>query len=51
LKYPDATLATYVRRQMKYLKHASKMLTKTPEKTLETIANVRNIHKTLATYV
>jgi hypothetical protein len=36
---------------MKYLKHVSKMLTKTPEKTLKTIANIRNIHETLTTYV
>jgi hypothetical protein len=33
LKYPNATLATYKRGQMKLLKHASKTLAKTPEKT------------------
>jgi hypothetical protein len=28
LQHPDATLATFVRRQMKHLKHASETLTK-----------------------
>jgi predicted type IV restriction endonuclease len=32
LKHPDATLATYKRRQIKYLKHVSEKLEK---KTLE----------------
>jgi hypothetical protein len=34
LKHPYATVATYKRRQMKHLKHASETLTKTPEKTI-----------------
>jgi hypothetical protein len=29
LKYPDATVATYKKRQMKHLKQASKILVKT----------------------
>jgi hypothetical protein len=33
LKHPDLTVVTYKRRQMKYLKHASKTLAKTPENT------------------
>jgi hypothetical protein len=52
LKYPDATPATYKRRQMKYLKHASETLAKIPRKHLKNIANIGNIEiKTLATYV
>jgi hypothetical protein len=43
LKYLDATLAIYKRRQIKYLKHMSKTLEKTPEKHLKTIANIYNI--------
>jgi hypothetical protein len=35
LKHPDATLATYILRQMKHMKHASETLAKTAEKTLE----------------
>jgi hypothetical protein len=33
LKYSDATLTTYIYRQMKHLKHASETLTKTPKNT------------------
>jgi hypothetical protein len=33
LKYSDETIATYKRRQIKYLKHMSKTLTKTPKNT------------------
>jgi hypothetical protein len=33
LKYSDATLATYILRLMKHLKHESKTLIKTPKKT------------------
>jgi len=33
LKHPNATLATYVLRQMKHLKHASEALAKTPKNT------------------
>jgi hypothetical protein len=33
LKHLDLTVAIYKRRQMKYLKHASKTLAKTPENT------------------
>ena len=33
----------YIRRQMKHLKYASETLTKTYEKHLKTIANIRNI--------
>jgi hypothetical protein len=52
LKHPDATLATYVRRQMKQLEHASKILAKTHEKHLKTIANhMQQPDTTLATYV
>jgi hypothetical protein len=43
LKHPNATVATYKRRQMKQLKHASETFTKTTEKHLKTIANKRNI--------
>jgi hypothetical protein len=32
LKHPDTTLPTYVRRQMKYLKHVSETLAKIPKK-------------------
>jgi hypothetical protein len=41
LKHPNTTVATYVRRQMKHLKHASefeKKNLKTLEKPLETYA-------------
>jgi hypothetical protein len=38
LKHPDAILATYKRRQMKHLKHASETSAKTCEKHLKTIA-------------
>jgi hypothetical protein len=37
LKHPDAILATYVRRQMKHLKHVSQTLAKTPEKHLKSL--------------
>jgi hypothetical protein len=37
LKHPDATLATYVCRQMKRLKHVSETLAKTLEKPFESI--------------
>jgi hypothetical protein len=37
LKHPDATLATYVCRQMKHLKHVSETLAKTLEKPFESI--------------
>jgi hypothetical protein len=43
LKHPDATLATYVRRQIKHLNHASKTLAKMHEKYLKTITNIHNI--------
>jgi hypothetical protein len=35
LKHQDVTLATYVSKQMKHLKHASEALTKTPQKHLK----------------
>jgi hypothetical protein len=40
LKHPDTILATYVCRQMKYLKHASETLTKTPEKHFKIIVKI-----------
>jgi hypothetical protein len=55
LKHPDATLATYKRRQMKYQKvqnqlarltpfnHCVDMLLKYLQKHLKTIANIANI--------
>jgi hypothetical protein len=39
----DVTIATYKRRQVKHLKQASKILVKTLEKHLKTIANICNI--------
>jgi hypothetical protein len=39
LKHLDVTLATYVSKQIKHLKHASEI----HEKDLKTIANIRNI--------
>jgi hypothetical protein len=52
LKYSDATLATYKRRQMKHLKHASEILAKTLEKHLKTITNItQHPDKILRTYV
>jgi hypothetical protein len=33
LKHPDVILATYKRRQMKHLKHASETLAKIPKST------------------
>jgi hypothetical protein len=51
LKYPDAILATYNRRQMKNLKHASEtFVKKTCEKHLKTIAAHTPSRKILATY-
>jgi hypothetical protein len=48
LKHPDTTLATYKKRQMKHLKHASETLAKQ----LKTTANIhKHPNKTLATYV
>jgi hypothetical protein len=47
LKHPNETLATYVRRQMKYLKHASETLAKhlkTDEKSLQNICNIHIKH-------
>jgi hypothetical protein len=41
LKHPDASLATYKRRQMKHLKHVSKTLAKIPEKPLRTYATCK----------
>jgi hypothetical protein len=40
LKHSDATLATYIRRQMKHLKHTSETLVKTLENTCVAIANI-----------
>jgi hypothetical protein len=52
LKHPDATVATYKRRQMKHLKRAFETLAQTPEKHLKTIANICNIQmKHLQTYI
>ena len=52
LKHRDATLPIYVRRQMKHLKYVSKILKKTPEKHLKTIAkHTQYPNKTLATYM
>jgi hypothetical protein len=41
LKYPDATLATYVWRQVKHLRHVSETLAKTPEKHCKTFTTSR----------
>jgi DICT domain-containing protein len=43
LKHPDATVATYKRKQMKHLKQASETLEITPEKHLKIIANIYSI--------
>jgi hypothetical protein len=51
LKHPDTTIATYKRRQMKYLKYTSKTLAKKPEKHLKTTANIRNVQMKLVTDV
>jgi hypothetical protein len=48
LKYPDTTLATYVRRQVKHLRHMSETLTKTLISTLRQ-CNIQI--NTLAKYV
>ena len=45
LKHPDATLATYVGRQIKYMKHTSETLAATPDLLL------KYLDETLATYV
>jgi hypothetical protein len=45
LKHLNATLATYVRRQMKHMKHASETLTATPDLLL------KHPNETLTTYV
>jgi hypothetical protein len=37
LKHSDATLATYIRRQMKHTKYASETLAETPDKHLKTM--------------
>jgi hypothetical protein len=44
LKHPYVIVAIYKRRQMKQLKQASEILTKTFEKHSKTIANICNIH-------
>jgi hypothetical protein len=41
LKHPDATLATYVRRQIKHLKYASETIAKTLENHYKTYATSR----------
>jgi hypothetical protein len=52
LKHPDATVATYKRRQIKHLKQVSEILVKMLEKHLKTIANICNIQmKHLQTYI
>jgi hypothetical protein len=45
LKHPDATLSTYVWRQIKHMKHASETLALTPDLLL------KHPDETLATYV
>jgi hypothetical protein len=45
LNHPDAKLATYVRRQMKHMKHASETLAATPDLLL------KHPDEILATYV
>jgi hypothetical protein len=50
LKHPNTTVATYVRRQLKYFKHASETLEKTPEKQLGPLQPYANI-QIHATYV
>ena len=48
LKHFHVTLATYVSRQMKHLKHASKTLAKTPEKYLKLLQkHTQHLDKTL----
>jgi hypothetical protein len=52
LKHLDVTVATYKRRQMKYLKQPFKTLAKTFKKHLKTIAKICNVQmKHLQTYV
>jgi uncharacterized circularly permuted ATP-grasp superfamily protein len=43
LKHPNTTVATYVSRQLKHLKHASETLKKHLKKHLKTIATIHNI--------
>jgi hypothetical protein len=43
LKHIDATVATYRKRQMKYLKQTSETVVKTSEKHSKIIANICNI--------
>jgi hypothetical protein len=51
LKHPDAINATYVRKQIKHLKHVSETLAKTTEKHLKTFATrMQHQIKTFATY-
>jgi hypothetical protein len=45
LKHLDATLATYVSRQIKHMKHASETLAATPDLLL------KYLNETLATYL
>jgi hypothetical protein len=52
LKYSDEILVTYKRRKIKHLKHVFETLTKTTEKCLKIIANIRNMQiKRLQTYI
>jgi hypothetical protein len=44
LKYLNATLATYVRGQMKHLKDVSEILAKTPENHCKNILNIQIKH-------
>jgi hypothetical protein len=48
LKHSDATLATYVSRQMKHLKHVFETLAKTPQNHCKT---KQHSDKALATYM
>jgi hypothetical protein len=52
LKHLDETFKTYIWRQMKPLKHASKTLVEEPETLEKSLQNICNIQiKALATYV
>jgi hypothetical protein len=52
LKHSDAIFATYKRRQMKYLEHASETLAKTFEKHLKNHSkHMQHANRTPATYV
>jgi hypothetical protein len=44
LRYPDAILAKYKKRQIKHLKYVFKTLKKHVKKHLKIIATIRNIH-------